>query len=83
LEVFIADSSGLAPRYVAEDGSEWVQTVLDPLSGNVAIIARIGAAELIAAVTRRKRGGSLDPGDAAIARAEFRSRLAPEYQVVD
>jgi uncharacterized protein len=38
---------------------------------------------MIAAITRRERGGSLTPADASAARADFRADLANEYQVVE
>ncbi len=83
MAVYFGDTSGVGRRYVAETGSGWVQALLDPAAGNVAIIARITAAELIAAITRRERGGSITPADATTARAEFRAHLADEYQVVE
>jgi uncharacterized protein len=81
--VCFVDTSALARRYVAEVGSAWVQGLLDPVAGNVIIIARITAVELIAALTRRERGGSMAPADAAAARAEFRTHFGAEYQVVE
>ena len=83
MAVYFADTSALARRYVAETGSAWIQGLLDPVAGNVIVIARITAAELIAAVTRRERGGSITPADAVTARAEFRTHLGSEYQVVE
>jgi predicted nucleic acid-binding protein len=81
--VYYADSSALAKRYVLETGTAWLRSLLDPATGNVAVIARITAVELIAAFTRRERGGALDPADAATARADFRTHLTHEYQVVE
>lgn len=83
MTVYFADTSALARRYVAEIGSRWVQEILDPSSGNIVVIVRVTAAEMIAALTRRERGGSLTPADAAVARAEFRSHLDVDYQVVE
>jgi predicted nucleic acid-binding protein len=56
---------------------------MDPATGNVIVIARISAVELIAALTRRERGSALTPADAISARAEFRRHLTSEYQTVE
>ena len=58
MRVYFADSSALAKRYVAEVGTVWLRSLLDPATGAVVVIARITAVELIAALTRRERGGA-------------------------
>lgn len=83
MAVYFADSSSLAKRYVSETGSVWLRTLLNPTTGNVTVLARITSVELIAAFTRRERGGSLTPADATIARADLRTHLAGEYQIVE
>jgi predicted nucleic acid-binding protein len=49
----------------------------------VVVLARITAVELIAAIARRERAGSLAPADGATARTDFRGDLADEYQIVE
>ena len=83
MAVFFIDSSALAKRYVAETGSVWLRALLDPITGNVSVIARITAVELVAAFTRRERGGSLSPADATTARRDFRAHFVSEYQIVE
>jgi uncharacterized protein len=39
--------------------------------------------EIIAAITRRERGGTLTPAGATTARQSFRSDLATTYQVIE
>jgi predicted nucleic acid-binding protein len=81
--VYFVDTSALAKRYVREKGSIWFRGVLDPVSGSEVFVARISAVEFIAAITRRERGGSITPADAATARAAVRADLASEYQVLE
>jgi predicted nucleic acid-binding protein len=81
--VYYVDASALAKRYVLETGSAWLRGLLDPATGSETFIVRITAVELIAAITRRERGGSLTPMDATIARTTFRADLTAEYQVVE
>jgi hypothetical protein len=81
--VYFADTSALAKRYVSETGSAWLRNLLDPATGNETFVVRITAVELIAAIARRERGGSLTPTDASTARTAFRTDLATEYHVVE
>jgi predicted nucleic acid-binding protein len=80
--VFV-DTSALVKRYVNEIGSSWLRNLLDPATGAETFLVRITMVELIAAVTRRERGGALTPAAAATARAAFRADVAVEYQVVE
>jgi uncharacterized protein len=80
---YFADTSGLAKRYISETGSAWVAGVLDPSAGAQTFVVRIAAVELIAAITRRERAGSITSADAATARSTFERDLDSEYQVVE
>jgi hypothetical protein len=68
---------------VAETGTDWIRSLLDPSTGNVVVLARITAVELIAAISRRERAGSLSASDGTTARTDFRGDLADEYQIVE
>jgi predicted nucleic acid-binding protein len=81
--VLFIESSALAKRYINETGSTWLRSLLDPVAGNESFIVGITAVEMIAAITRRERGGSLSPADATIARSTFRTDWTAEYQVVE
>jgi uncharacterized protein len=80
---YFDDSSALGKRYVAETGSAWVQSVLEPANGATVYVVRTTAVEIIAAISRRERGGSIAPRDALTARSAFRNDLANEYQIVE
>lgn len=47
------------------------------------MIAAITGVEIVAAITRRARGGSISATDATAACSQFRSDLQSEYQVVE
>jgi predicted nucleic acid-binding protein len=83
MAVSFLDTSALGKRYIVETGSVWLRALLDPATGCEIYIVRITTVEMISAITRRERGGSLTPGDAITARATFRSDLASEYQLVE
>jgi len=81
--VYFVETSALAKHYIAETGSMWLRALLNPSTGCSIYIVRVTAVEIIAAITRRERGGTLTPTDAAAARHAFRSDLATAYQVIE
>jgi hypothetical protein len=83
MAVYFVDSSALVKRYINETGSTWVVGLFDPALNNDVLIAAITGVEIIAAITRRARGGSISATDATAACNQFRSDLQSEYQVVD
>jgi predicted nucleic acid-binding protein len=76
---YYLDTSALVKRYVAEIGSGWVTSIMDPAAGNLLHVARLTGVEVVSAIARRAQGGSLSAADATSAlahfRADFRSRV--------
>jgi predicted nucleic acid-binding protein len=58
---YYADSSALVKRYVAETGSDWIQSLCDPAAGHVIALASIGLIEIAAALAVKSRQGVLPP----------------------
>ena len=58
MAVYFVETSALARRYIAERGSTWLRALLDPGTDCSIDIVRVTAVEMIAAITRRERGGS-------------------------
>jgi predicted nucleic acid-binding protein len=81
--IYFVDTSALSKRYILETGTSWLQTTLNPSQGCSVYVARITTVELIAAIARRERAGTILPPDAAAARAAFRAHISAEYQVVE
>ncbi len=77
------DTSGLVKRHVSETGSGWVRSLTQPKAGHTLYIARITAVEMVAAVTRRQRGGSLSAAQAGAIIGHFRRHLTQRYRVVE
>lgn len=77
------DSSALVKCYISETGSTWVSGMFDPALNNEIFIAAITPVEIVAAITRRARGGTITAADAAIACNLFRSDLLTGYQIVE
>ena len=83
VNVYFLDSSALVKRYVAETGTAWVQSITAPHTRNKLIIDRITWVEVLSALARRQREGSLSSNNVAKAIRTFRYDLDTQYQVVE
>ncbi|MGV0106284.1 PIN domain-containing protein [Nostoc sp. DSM 114160] len=83
MAIYFIDSSALVKRYISETGSDWVLELFDPTLNNEVFIAAITSVEIIAAITRRSRGGSISITDATITRNQFKRDLQKDYQIVE
>lgn len=83
MEAYYLESSALAKRYVAETGTAWVQAICDPSAKNVLHAVRIAEAEVVAALYRRVREGTVAAADAAAAATRLRDDTDQQYQVVE
>lgn len=83
MAVYFFDSSALVKRYAQETGSEWILALTEPAAGHSLYIARITAVEVVSALTRRQRGGSVSETDASTAMAAFRYDLSHQYRVIE
>lgn len=83
MAVYFFDSSAVVKRYVSETGTTWIIGLADPRTNNHIHLARITGVEVIAAIARRSREGSLSTDDAAIAIADFRSDFNTTYRTVE
>ena len=77
------DSSCLVKRYVNEIGSRWVLSITDPVAGNEIYTVRITGVEIVSAVSRRKRDGTIISDDAAMVIATLENDLLNEYQIIE
>lgn len=82
MSLYFLDSSALVKRYVEEPGSSWVRYLAAPPGRNRLIIARATYVEVLSALARRQREGSLAT-DVKQTVAAFRYDLDVEYQVTE
>ncbi len=80
---YFFDSSGLAKRYISEIGSIWVETIIEPASGNSIFVANITGVEVVSAIARRVRSGKLLASDALSAISSLERDLVAEYLLTD
>jgi predicted nucleic acid-binding protein len=82
LAFYFFDSSGLAKRYLQESGTGWVTSVTDPAVGNSILISEITQVEVVNALKKRERSGSLSFTEADLAINQFLLHVGLQYQVV-
>jgi predicted nucleic acid-binding protein len=79
VDFLFLDTSGLLKGYANETGSAWVRGLLLPETGNKAVISVLTKVEVVAAIRRRERNGSLASYAAALAISLFRYHLENHY----
>ena len=77
------DTSALAKRYLKENGSSWVSDVCDDSPNNLIFVSELTEIELISAISRRVRGGSLTVVAAQIGIENFDSDRVEQYLAVE
>ena len=83
MAVYFIDSSALVKRYISETGSAGILRLFYPALNNEIFIAAIAGVEIVAAITRRSRGGSISVTDAATVCNQLRRDLQTDYQIVE
>ena len=82
MTAYFLDSSALVKRYVPETGTNWVQAIAAPDTGHSLSLAQIAWVEVLSALARRQREGSLPARDISEIIQEFRIDLDTQYQVI-
>lgn len=78
---FFFDSSALAKNYIAETGTAWVQSIITSPTDRV-FVARITLVEIVSAITRRGRSGSIAQTAITQALADVRADFKALYEVI-
>ncbi|MFB2971484.1 type II toxin-antitoxin system VapC family toxin [Aerosakkonema sp. BLCC-F183] len=83
VNAYFLDTSALVKRYVAETGSNWIKSITDSATGNDVAIAQITWVEVLSALGRRRREGSLSTDDFDYVLEEFREDFDNQYPVIE
>ncbi len=73
----------LVKRHVVEVGTPWVQALADPAAGHLFATSRISIVEVISALNRRQRDGTVSAGEYARISTDFAALCATTYQLVE
>ena len=68
-------------RGISEIGSEWVLGLFDPALNHEFFVVAVTGVEIVAAITRRARGGSISATDATAVRSQVRGDLQTDYHL--
>lgn len=83
VNAYFLDTSALVKRYISETGSIWVKAITDPARENDLAIAQITWVEVISALSRRQREGSLSSDDFDSVFQDFRNDFDTQYRVIE
>lgn len=83
MNAYFLDTSALVKCYVPEVGSVWVQGICAKTTGNLIVVARITWVEVLSALARRQREGSLMASDVMMLSTQFRADWNSQYRVVE
>lgn len=83
MATFYADSSVLVKRHIPEIGTSWIEALTHPAAQNLFITTRVSIVEVMSALNRRQREGTLTPPQYARIAADFEALCATEYQLVE
>ncbi len=78
---YFFDSSGLVKRYVKETRTSWVTGIVDAAAGNTVHLIRLTGVEVVAALARRVRSGTLSAVLAASALTPLRAEFKHRYRI--
>lgn len=83
MSALFCDASAIVKRYADETGSAWVIEMTKPASGNTVYVARITRVEVVSAITRRTREGTLTAAEGASGIADLNYDFLRQYRVVE
>jgi predicted nucleic acid-binding protein len=80
---YYLDASALVKRYVDEVGSDWLRSLIYPARDVGVFVSMMAIVELISALARRRRDGSLSVDEFVTARDAFWGDCFREYSILD
>jgi uncharacterized protein len=82
MTIYFLDSSALVKLYVNEVGSKWICSLFQPNLNNQFFVTAVTGVEIISAITRRAKGGSISITDAKNVGSQFKKDFQTEYKVI-
>lgn len=82
MAAYFTDSSAATKRYLTESGSGWVKGLFTASPPNAFFAVATMGVEVVAAITRRARSGTIRPASAIAFCTLFLSDLPVDYRVI-
>ncbi|MCL1465799.1 type II toxin-antitoxin system VapC family toxin [Argonema galeatum] len=83
VNAYFLDTSALVKRYIPETGTDWILSITDPATGKDLAIAQITWVEVLSALSRRQRQGSISADRFDLTLQDFRVDFENLYQVIE
>lgn len=83
VNAYFLDTSALVKRYIAETGSNWIRSISDVATGNQIALGQITWVEVLSALARRQREGSLSASDLNLVVQDLREDFENQYEVIE
>jgi len=83
MSAYYLDSSAIVKRYVRERGSAWVVSITAIGAQNEILTTLMSGAEVVAAICKSGRIGSITPQDVVKALATFKSEFRTHFVVIN
>ena len=83
MPVYFLDASVLVKRYVTETGSAWVRGITDPAAANDSWICSVSGVEVLSALYRRVRMGTIALAQARRMDLQFRNDLTTNLKGIE
>jgi uncharacterized protein len=83
MNFYFFDSSATVKNYISETGANWVKSVFAGIPQNEILMASITEVEVVAAISRRRKGKTLTPNDAGIFVRQFKTDFAKDFSTVE
>jgi hypothetical protein len=80
---YFLDTIAIVKRYVQENGTTWVRTLVAPATGNFIYLVRITEVEVTAAIARRRGQPGFSVAQANGALGLFRQDFAQDYRIAE
>ena len=71
MTTYFMDSSAISKGYVAETGSTWITSLIDPMAGHVIVLSQLAIVEVGSVGGRKQCLGLISAVDTAQAQANF------------
>ena len=83
MDFYFFDSSATVKNYISETGTNWVKSVFAGIPKNEVLMASITEVEVVAAISRRRKGRTLTPNDAGVFISQFKTDFAKDFSTVE
>ena len=71
MTTYFMDSSAISKGYIAEIGSNWITSLIDPTAAHVIVLSQLAIVEVGSVIARKQRLGQISAVDATQARTNF------------